>query len=299
MSYLPRMISKIDGLSVSSGLHRRYWNGMVADLWSVDCQSDAGGQYVSNDPRLFILLDAAGEDGADLSMAEGGGKQISGAIARAAHFIPAGLEMSTAITGVKSLRHLDLHFDADILLRRLGEDAGLAALHQPRYLLDDPRLLALAELIAADVANPQPLHDLYGDGLVSALLIDVLNIRPTPARQLPHRKRSKLAAWQLRRVCDFIEAHCLRTIRLEELAGLAGLSPTYFSHAFKASTGLSPHQWQMKARIETVKQRLRDPAVPLTVIAAETGFADAAHFARSFRRAVGLSPSEWRRVRLN
>lgn len=299
MSYLPRMTSKIDGLSVASGLHRRYWNGMVADLWSVECESDAGGHYVSNDPRLFILLEAEGADGADLRMAEGGGRLISGAIARAAHFIPAGLELSTAITGVKSLRHLDLHFDADTLLRRLGEDAAQAALDQPRYLLDEPRLLALAELIAADVANPQPFHDLYGDGLVSALLVDALNIRPTLAHQFPTRKRSKLAAWQLRRVCDFIDAHCLRTIRLEELAGLAGLSPTYFSHAFKASTGLSPQQWQMKRRIEKVKDRLRDPALPLTVIAAETGFADAAHFARSFRRAVGLSPSEWRRLRLN
>lgn len=293
MSYLPRMTSKIDGLSVASGLHRRYWNGMVADLWTVDCESDAGGHYLSRDPRLFILLDAEGQDGANLHLTETGGRHISGAIARAAHFIPAGLEMSSAIRGVTSLRHLDVHFDADSLLRRLGEDADRARLDEPRYLLNDPRILALADLIAADIANPEPLHDLYGDGLASALLIDVLDLAAKPVR-----KRSKLATWQLRRVCDFIETHCLRTIRLEEIAGLTGLSPSYFSHAFKASTGISPQQWQMKRRIDRVKQRLSDPTVPLTAIATETGFADAAHFARSFRRVTGLSPSEWRRTRL-
>jgi AraC family transcriptional regulator len=294
MSYLPRMTNKIDGFSVSSSLHRRYWNGMVADLWSVECAAFAGGSYVSHDPRLFIVLEADCEARADFSMMESGVPAMTNCMAKAVHFIPAGLEVSTQMHGIQRLRHLDVHFDRDTLIRRLGEGTDLAVLDQPRYLLDNPRLLALSDLIAADVSNPHPLHDLYGDGLVSALLIDVLNIRPANMR-----KRSKLAAWQLRRVCGFIGENCLRTIRLEELADVSGLSPTYFSHAFKASTGLSPHQWQMKMRIEKVKDQLRQPDIPLTVIAADTGFADPAHFARAFRRAVGMSPSQWRRACIN
>jgi AraC family transcriptional regulator len=294
MSYLPRMTNKIEGFSVSSSLHRRYWNGMVADLWSVDCAAGAGGNYVSHDPRLFILLEADGGDAADFSLIETGGRVMDNCMVKAVHFIPAGLEMSTRMHGMHRLRHLDVHFDRDTLLRRLGEGTDVHALEQPRYRLDTPRLLALSELIAADVSNPYPLHDLYGDGLITALLMDVLNIRPKPIR-----KRSKLAAWQQQKVCDYIGENCLRTIRLEELAELIGLSPTYFSHAFKASTGLSPHQWQMKMRIEKVKAQLRKPHIPLTVIAADMGFADPAHFARAFRRAVGMSPSEWRRVCIN
>ncbi|MBB4954746.1 AraC-like DNA-binding protein [Agrobacterium vitis] len=294
MSYLPRMTNTIDGFSVSSSLHRRYWNGMVADLWSVDCAADAGGRYVSHDPRLFILLEAECGEKADFSMVESDGKVVPNCMAKAVHFIPAGVEMSTRIHGMSRLRHLDVHFDTDTLIRRLGEGVDVKALEQPRYRLDHPRLLALSELIAEDVSNPHPLHDLYGDGLISALLIDVLNLRPAPTR-----KRSKLAAWQQQRACDFIADNCLRTIRLEELAELSGLSPTYFSHAFKASTGLSPHQWQMKMRIEKVKDQLRKPHIPLTMIAADTGFADPAHFARAFRRVVGMSPSQWRRTCMN
>lgn len=290
MAYLPRMSNKIGGFSVKSGLHRRYWSDMVADLWTVDCAPEAGGYYLGADPRLFIVLEAKGAENADLKMQEMGGKTISGCGIVAAHFIPAGLEMTTCLHGYDSLTHLDLHFDSDSLLRRLGDDVDVSQLNHPRYLLNDPRILTIAGLIADELRSAEPLHDLYGDGLVSALLMQVLKIRPPVLR-----KRSNLANWQMKRATDFIADHCLRIIRLEELADLVGLSPAYFSQAFKESLGLSPHQYQMKMRLEKVKDQLRNPRLPLTMIAAETGFADAAHFARSFRRAVGMTPSQWRR----
>ncbi|MNL82542.1 Transcriptional activator NphR [compost metagenome] len=59
---------------------------------------------------------------------------------------------------------------------------------------------------------------------------------------------------------------------------------------------MPPHQWQMKARIDRVKQQLAETDLPLTSVAAETGFADAAHFSRVFRQQVGVSPSAWRRA---
>ena len=150
--------------------------------------------------------------------------------------------------------------------------------------------MALAELIAAEIANPDPLHDLYGDSLALALLVDVLKM----AKCEP-RKRGTLAPWQLKRATDFIEQHCLRGIRLEELASLTGLSQSHFSHSFKASTGLAPHDWQMNARLAHAKTLLKSGDHPLTAIAAETGFADHAHFSRAFRKHVGVAPSQWKK----
>ncbi len=51
-----------------------------------------------------------------------------------------------------------------------------------------------------------------------------------------------LAAWQLHKVTTFIENHCVEPIRLEQLAGFAGLSQSYFSRAFKEATGVPPHR---------------------------------------------------------
>lgn len=293
MTFQPRMQNKIGGFSVIGGVHRRHWNGMVADIWNVNCAVQAGGYYVARDPRLFILLEQRGAGTTNVRPSphtqgrfqEYGSGRIS--------YIPAGMELWVDMAGVEFVRHLDIHFDAEIISQRLMENIDPTRLDRPQLHFNDQRMMALAELIAAECENPEPLHDLYGDGLTLSLLIDVLQLRGTQPR-----KRSGLASWQLRRAIDYIQEHCTRAIRLEELAALTGLSQSHFSHAFKASTGLPPHQWQTQARLERAKQLLLNSEMPLTTVAVETGFADQAHFTRVFRKNVGTAPASWKRSRL-
>ncbi|MBP1853028.1 helix-turn-helix domain-containing protein [Rhizobium halophytocola] len=293
MTFQPQMTNRIDGFSVTECFHRRYWNGMVADLWHVDCAPLAGGVYKGMHPRLFIALEAeTGGPGGGFRMWCRGSTQVLHDCHRpAVSFIPAGMEMTSELRDIHRLRHLDIHFDAGVLARRLGGQVDAISFSEPRFLLAEERLTNLARLIAAECAAPDPLHNLYGEGLVQSLILAVLGVRSVPAR-----RRSPLAGWQLRRAVEFIEANCLRAVRLEELSALTGLSETHFSHAFKAATGIPPQQWQMNARVERVKVRLTGSDVPLTTLAAEAGYADAAHFSRSFRRHVGMTPSAWRRL---
>jgi transcriptional regulator GlxA family with amidase domain len=95
---------------------------------------------------------------------------------------------------------------------------------------------------------------------------------------------------------EFIEQNCLRNIRLEELASLTGLSQSHFSHAFKASTGVAPHQWQTNARLDRAKQLLLQGKASLPAIASETGFSDQAHFTRVFRKNMGTTPAHWKKA---
>ncbi|MCL6707761.1 AraC family transcriptional regulator [Pseudomonas sp. R2.Fl] len=291
MIFQPRMTTRIDGFSVIECFHRRYWHGMVADVWNVACAPRAGGYYHGRHPRLFIPLEARAETDGDFKMWEVGHTPIRQCHQRAVSFIPAGMEMQSEVTGIRELRHLDIHFDETALLKRLGKEWAPDLLERPRMLLADPKLVALAQLIAAECESTDPLHQLYGDGLTLALIIGVLKISAEEKR-----RRSPLAGWQLRRAIEYIEENCLKPIRLQDLAELTGLSESYFSHAFKATTGMPPHRWQMKARIERVKDLMKQTDLPLTVIAGETGFADPAHFSRAFRQVVGITPSEWRRM---
>ncbi|QND46324.1 helix-turn-helix transcriptional regulator (plasmid) [Rhizobium lusitanum] len=288
--FQPRMQNRIGGFSVVGGVHRRQWNGIVADVWNVNCAARAGGYYVAEDPRLFILLDQRGSGTNGIKLSPRAQSRPQDYAHERMSYIPAGMELWADLAGIDFVRHLDIHFDAEIIGQRLLEDIDPSRLDNPRLHFSNPRLMALAELIAAECENPEPLHDLYGDGLTLSLLINVLQLRgPQP------RRRSELAAWQLRRAVDYIEENCLRTIRLEELASLTGLSQSHFSHAFKASTGLPPHQWQTRARLERAKQLLLKGDTPLTNVAVETGFADQAHFTRVFRKNVGTTPASWKR----
>ncbi|WEX76391.1 AraC family transcriptional regulator [Sinorhizobium numidicum] len=294
MTFQPRMQNKISGFSVIGGLHRREWNGIIADVWDVKCDPHAGGYYVSEDPRMFIVLDAKGAGHCDIRLAAKGKAEVQNEHRRALSYIPGGTEIWADLVGVQYIRHLDLHFNLDALSRRLMEDLEPSRFATPRLMFQDQRFLGLAELIAAECLNPQPRHDLYGDGLTQAFFIDLMKIGKSKPR-----KRSQLAGWQLRRAVDFIEENSARNVRLEELAGLTGLSQSHFSHAFKASTGVAPHQWQMNARVVRAKQLLRQNGMSLTAVAAETGFSDQAHFTRVFRKIVGITPALWRKSRVS
>lgn len=293
MTFQPRMQNKIRGFSVIGGMHRREWNGIVADIWNVNCAAQAGGYYLAHDPRLFILLEQRGAGTTNVRPSPRGRGLLQDYDNGRISYIPAGMELWVDISGVEFVRHLDIHFNAELISQRLMENINPARLDRPQLHFNDQRVMALAELIATECENPEPLHDLYGDGLTLSLLIDVLQLRGTPPR-----KRSGLATWQLRRAVDYIEEHCTRAIRLEELAALTGLSQSHFSHAFKASTGLPPHQWQTRVRLERAKELLLKSHLPLTTVAVETGFADQAHFTRVFRKHVGTAPASWKRSML-
>ncbi len=291
VTFQPRMNNRIDGFKVVGKIHSRQWNGIIADLTEVRCTHYAGGYYVAQDPRLFILLDVEGNDRPLVKMTANGAALPHDPYQRPISYVPAGMDLWVDVIGVRYMRHLDLHFDAQTLLQRLGEDLDPRRLAEPRLLFSDPRIVALGQLIATECVTARPLHDLYGDSLALALIIDAMKLGPAVPRQ-----RSALASWQLRRALEFIESNCLRSIRLEELAALTGLSQSHFSRAFKASTGTLPHQWQMRMRIQRAQQLLLSDDKSLSNVAAETGFADQAHFTRIFRQMTGATPAHWRRA---
>lgn len=111
--------------------------------------------------------------------------------------------------------------------------------------------------------------------------------------------RGGLSPWQLRRVLDHLGENLAEDLPLRALANLVGLSQSYFSRAFKASTGLAPHRWLVNARCDKAKQLLLENRLGLAEIALDAGFCDQAHFTRVFARTVGISPGAWRRARLS
>ena len=64
---------------------------------------------------------------------------------------------------------------------------------------------------------------------------------------------------------------------------------------FRRATGLSPQDYFQRRRIQRACALLLDAANAATRVAAELGFADAAHFSRLFRRHMGMGPRDYRR----
>ncbi|RYG97217.1 MAG: AraC family transcriptional regulator, partial [Alphaproteobacteria bacterium] len=125
----------------------------------------------------------------------------------------------------------------------------------------------------------------------TAILVELFRIAPRT-----EDFRGKLSPRKLKLATQYLAEKCFENVRLEDIATLAGLSPSYFSAAFKASTGLTPHQWQMQERVARVKALLTGGSASISEIAALCGFADQAHLTRVFKRHSGLTPAAWLRV---
>jgi AraC-like DNA-binding protein len=122
-------------------------------------------------------------------------------------------------------------------------------------------------------------------------------VRPAEAARLPANIfRGGLSPHQLNAVMRFIDAHLSETIPMHVLAGIAGLSQSHFSKAFKVSVSLPPHAYIVRQRVDRAVTLLVKGEMPLVEVAFACGFSDQSHFTRHFHRLVGTSPSRWRRA---
>lgn len=106
--------------------------------------------------------------------------------------------------------------------------------------------------------------------------------------------KGALSPQQLRRVREFVEAHLADKIVLEDLSLLLGLDRFRFLKLFRRSTGMTPHAWLLRMRLEKAVALINaDRTMPITNIAHDVGFFDQSHFTRAFRKAYGVSPSRY------
>jgi AraC-like DNA-binding protein len=79
-------------------------------------------------------------------------------------------------------------------------------------------------------------------------------------------------------------------VSLDVAARSIGLSATRLTHQFRQQTGSSFKHYGAWIRLQRAIERMTLD-LPLTRVAHEAGFADAAHFTRTFRAMLGITPS--------
>lgn len=178
-----------------------------------------------------------------------------------------------------------LYFDLDELREDL-QDIYAENDPAPFAYAADPGLQATMGKLAAMTASSR-LDRLHAEALGLAAVLEVLKVPRLPIA-------GRLSARQLQIVRDFVEANLARPIGLDDLAATVGLSRSHFSRAFKASTGLGPHGFVTRRRIERAREMLKPATVPIDAIAMAVGFESGAVFRRAFKRVLGMSPQTYR-----
>ena len=181
--------------------------------------------------------------------------------------------------------------DALALERGLPAVGGLG---QPHLGARDPILFHLALALVPALDDLKPVSRAYVEHVGLAVHAHV--IQTYGGVSLPDRQRGgRLASWQVQRVRDRVEADLAFDLSISDLAGVAGLSTSYFNDAFKATMGMPPHRWVLKRRVERAKALLAETDLSLAEVAVRCGFYDQGHLSRVFGRSEGCTPNAWRR----
>jgi AraC family transcriptional regulator len=86
----------------------------------------------------------------------------------------------------------------------------------------------------------------------------------------------------------------MQEVPLAALAAAANISPWHFARAFKHTTGVPPHHYQLMLRMNCAKDLLTKTGLPITKVAERVGYGSSQALARAFRKEVGTSPLEYR-----
>lgn len=199
--------------------------------------------------------------------------------------------------GTESIwRHQDGADHMHILLTsELLQQGGADHDQPPLELLDqfstqDPRIEHISSALLTEVLEGGATGRLYVEGLAHALAAHLLHAYTQPSR--PRSKIIKgLPASLFQRITSLIEDRLTDDLSLAELAFEVNLSPSHFLSLFRKTTGLSPHQYIVRRRLEHAQHLLRSTRLSIGEIAAAVGFYDQSHLFRQMRRVMGVTPT--------
>lgn len=159
----------------------------------------------------------------------------------------------------------------------------------PQFATVDPFIYQTGVALKTVLEQEGAASRLYGEALSNALIVHTLqhysNYRP-----LLKTYENGISHTRLRQVTDYIQTHLEQDLSLNELAAIAQMSPHYFSQLFKQSTGMTPHQFVIRARVERAKELLMSRKWSIASVANMVGFVDQSHLHRHCKRLLGVTP---------
>ncbi|WP_153031031.1 AraC family transcriptional regulator [Amycolatopsis sp. YIM 10] len=94
------------------------------------------------------------------------------------------------------------------------------------------------------------------------------------------------------RAIQWIRDNYAEPMRIEDLARLAGMSPSAFHRHFRATTAMSPLQYQKRIRLQEARSLLVARAGDVVGVAHLVGYDSPTQFNREYRRLFGAPPGQ-------
>ena len=223
-------------------------------------------------------------------VAEGTAPWVGPKLTGAAGFFPSGRRMRSRWPA-GSLTYVALSIAPAATSELLDRNAEFLT-WQTRVCAEDAFISTAMQRLAATLCVAEdPLSALMAETIATALHLHVVSRFSNLQTPVP------LCDAGLGKVLDLIHSRLPRSVTLAEMVAVSELPRGRFLMAFRACTGVSPHQYILRERLARARSLLETTRRSLDDIAAEVGCANAGHLGQLFRRHLGLSPHAWRRSR--
>lgn len=169
------------------------------------------------------------------------------------------------------------------------------------FHIDGPRLTVAGGTSVIAFAS-QLIRDHCGPDR-AAKVVHQMTVTPAEGRSYVDRRAVLgYAAFdneKLRRAVMLMEEHLSAPLNMATIAELLGCSRRQLERQFVEATGSTPANFYRHMRLRYGRWMLTAGDTPISAVAYECGFADAAHFIRHFQREFGVAPGAFRRQLAN
>ncbi len=152
--------------------------------------------------------------------------------------------------------------------------------------LSEPMLDAFVRLVGLH-ANPQDIP------VLAPLITQEILYRLLGSNQGPRLRRMVSAdtqGYQIARAIDWLKDNFMAPLKVEDLAGRAGMSASAFHSHFRAMTAMSPLQYQKRMRLSEARRLMLMERVDASTAAFEVGYESPSQFSREYSRMFGAPP---------
>jgi len=164
-------------------------------------------------------------------------------------------------------------------------------LNTPIYYSDDSAISEILHLIQTEHLEKNRLAARSIDLLIRYLFVKVSEAWMQSQQlntSVPHY-------YDLLQVRNSVLAAPERPWKVEELAELAHLSPSYFQVMYKKAFGITCMNEVINAKLEQAKLLLTATELPVSAVATEVGYNEVYHFIRQFKKSTGMTPGAFRK----
>ena len=153
--------------------------------------------------------------------------------------------------------------------------------------LDTPMINAVSRLV--DILDEPKIAPVVAPLIQQEIIARLLVSRHGP--NLIHLHASASPSRQIAKSMAWLKVNYPSSVRIEDLAEQAHMSPTTFRQHFRLVSGMSPLQYLKNIRLQEARQRMLNEGLDAGEAGLQVGYESVSQFSREYARLFGMPPA--------